>query len=90
MKFLLQLFENGWIISWINLKDRHELTNNMFFQYAQLKHAIFPRWKKIIFDYSDINENNLCQNHHIFRGARILPLAKLSSQEIYSILISTL
>ena len=33
----------------------------MFFQWAQLKHAVPPRWKKIIFDYSDINENDLCQ-----------------------------
>ena len=43
----------------------------MFFQWAQLKHAIPPRWKKIIFDYSDINENDLCQNHHVIKGARI-------------------
>ena len=58
----------------------------MFFQWAQLKHAIPPRWKKIIFDYNDINENDLCQNHHVIKGARILPLDKLSSKEIYSIL----
>ena len=62
----------------------------MFFQWAQLKHAVPPRWKKIIFDYSDINENDLCQNHHVIKGARILPLDKLSSKEIYSILISNI
>ena len=90
INFLSQLFENGRIISWINLKDRYELTNNMFFQWAQLKHAIPPRWKKIIFDYNDINENDLCQNHHVIKGARILPLDKLSSKEIYSILISNI
>ena len=59
-----------------------------FFQWAQLKHAIPPRWKNIIFDYNDINENDLCQNHHVVKRARILPLDKLSSKEIYSILIS--
>ena len=90
INFLSQLFENGRIISWINLKDRYELTNNMFFQWAQLKYAIPPRWKKIIFDYNDINENDLCQNHHVIKGARILPLDKLSSKEIYSILISNI
>ena len=62
----------------------------MFFQWAQLKHAIPPRWKKIIFDYSDITENDLCQNHHVIKGARILPLDKLSSKEIYSILRSNI
>ena len=59
----------------------------MFFQWAQLKHAVPPRWKKIIFDYSDINENDLCQNHHVIKGARTLPHDKLSSKEVYSILI---
>ena len=39
------------------------------------------------FDYNDINENDLCQNHHVIKGARILSLDKLSSSEIYSVLI---
>ena len=54
----------------------------MFFQCAQLKHAIPPGWKKIIFDYNDINEKDLCQNHHVIKGARTLPLDKLSSKKI--------
>ena len=62
----------------------------MFFQWAQLKLAIFSRWKQIIFDYIDINENDLCQNHHVIKGTRILPLDKLSSKKIYSILISNI
>ena len=78
------------IISWIDLKDRYELTSYMFFQWAQLKHAIPPRWKKIIFDYKNINENKLCQNHHVIKEATILPLDKLSSKETYLILISNI
>ena len=62
----------------------------MFFQWALFKHAIPRRWKKIIFDYNDINENDLCQNNHVIKGARILPLDKLFSKEIYSILISNI
>ena len=54
----------------------------MFFQWTQLKHAIPPRWKKIILDYSDINESDLYQNNHVIKGASILPLDKLSSKEI--------
>ena len=53
-----------------------------------MKHAIPPKWKQITFDYSDINENHLCQNHHVIKGTRSLPIDKLSSKEIYSILIS--
>ena len=40
------------------LKDRYEFTN-MFVQWAQLKHTIPARWRKLIFDYSDIKENDL-------------------------------
>ena len=46
--------------------------------------------EKIIFDCNDINENDLCQNHHVIKEARFLPLDKLSSKEIYSILISNI
>ena len=49
-----------------------------------------PRWKKKFFDYSDITKNDLCQNHHLIKGARILPPDKLSSKKIYSILISNI
>ena len=62
----------------------------MFFQWAKLKHAVPLRWEKIIFDYKDINENDLCQNYHVIKAARILPLVKLSPKEIYSILISNI
>ena len=56
------------------------MTNNAFFQWAKLK--------KIIFDYRDINESDVCQDRR--KAARVLPLDKLSSEEIYSILISNI
>ena len=84
---ILQLFENGRLISWVNLKNRYELTNDVFFQWAQLKHAVLVRRDKLNFDYSDIDENDLYQNHHVIKGARILSLHKLSCNKIYSILI---
>ena len=43
INLLSQLFENGRIISWVNLKDEYELTNDKFFQWAQLKRAIPTR-----------------------------------------------
>ena len=62
----------------------------MFFQWAQLKHVIPPRWKQTVFDYSNINKNDLYQNHHVIKRARILPFDKLFSMEVYSILISNI
>ena len=58
--------------------------------FSGLKRAIPTRWKTLIFTYSDIPKKKLCQNHHIINGARILSTVKLSSEEIYSILISNI
>ena len=38
--------------------------------------------------YSNVEEENWYQNHHVIKAARILSTDKLSSKEIYSILIS--
>ena len=86
--FWSQLFENGRIIS-VNLKDKYELRNDMFFQWSQLKHTIPTRWKTLTSNYSDIDQKNLCQNH-VIRGARILSTGKLSPMEMYSFLISNI
>ena len=69
-------------LSWVNLKDKYELMNDMFFQWAQIKHAVPTRWKTLISNYSDMDEENLCQNHHVTKEARILSTNKLSSKEI--------
>ena len=68
--YLSQLFENGRILS-VNLKDKYELRNDMFFQWPQLKHTIPTRWKTLTSNYRDIDNDNLCQNH-VIRGARNL------------------
>ena len=75
------------IISWVSLKDGYELMNDMFFQWAQLKHAAPTRSKTLIYNYSNIDEENLSQNHHVIIVARVLSTSKLSSKEIYSIII---
>ena len=41
----------------------------MFFQWAQLKHAIPVSWKKLIIEYSGVNGND-----HVIKGARIYHL----------------
>ena len=56
----------------------------MFFQWAQIKHAIPTTWERLISNYSDINEKDLCRNHQVIKVARILSTSKLSSKEIYS------
>ena len=54
----------------------------MFSQWAQLKHANLTRCKTLISSYSDIDEKNLYQNHHVIKRARISATGKLFSKEI--------
>ena len=81
INFLSQLFENDRMISLFNLKDEYGLTNDMFFQWDQLKHTFPTKWKTLISNYGDTDEKHLCQDHHVSKGARILSTDKLSSKE---------
>ena len=40
----------------------------------RVKQAIPVRWEKLIFDFSNINENVLYQIHHVIKGVRTLSL----------------
>ena len=88
--FLSQLFEGGSLKSWNDLKIEYNLTNETYFQWLQLKHAIPHKWKTIIKQNPGNVSDLLIHDHHLIKGARILTLEKLSSKELYSILITKL
>ena len=73
---------------WDNLKIEHQLTNETYFQWSQLKHAIPHKWKTIIKKNPGKVRDLLIQDHHLIKGARILTFEKLSSKELYSTLIT--
>ena len=73
------------------LKDEYHLDNDMYFQWAQLIHAIPQTWKDKIKQNLAKNESNLLVlNHQLIKNATILILDKLTATEIYSVLISSL
>ena len=47
MNFLSQLFEWGSLKPCNDLKIEYNLTNEVYFQWLQLKHAIPHKWKTI-------------------------------------------
>ena len=53
-----------------------------------MKHAIPHKWKTIIKQNPDNVSDLLIHEHQLFKGAWILTLEKLSSKELYSILIT--
>ena len=86
--FLSQLFEGGSLKSWNDLKIEYNLTNENYFQWLQLKHAIPHKWKTIIKQNPGNVRDLLIHDHHLIKGARIVTLEKLSSKELHSILIT--
>ena len=88
INFLSQLFEGQIFKDWKDLKLEFNLTDDMYFQWLQLKHAIPLNWKSIISsNLLDVN-NLLIQDHHLIKGSRVLSLDKLTSKEKYSLLVS--
>ena len=85
--FLSQLFEGGTLKSWSDLKIKYNLTNETYLQWLQLKHAIPHNWKAIIKQNPDNASSFLIHDYHFIKGVRMLTLEKLSSKELYSILI---
>ena len=61
---------------------------NSYFQWLQLISAIPEGWKFIIKETHESTTNLIIHDHHVIKGSRILTLDKLSSTEIYAILIS--
>ena len=87
--FLSQLFEGGSLKSWNDLTIEFNLTNELYFQWLQLKHAIPHKWKAIIKQNPGNVSDLLTHDHHFIEGAQIFTLEKLSSKELSSILITT-
>ena len=86
--FLSRLFEGGSLKSWNDLKIECNLTNEIYFQWLQLKHAIPHKWKTIIKQNPGNVSDLLIHDYYLIKGARILTLEKLSSKELYSVLIT--
>ena len=89
INYVSQLFRpDGSIKKWHELKTEHDLHESSYFQWLQLISAIPEGWKFIIKETHESTTNLIIHDHHVIKGSRILTLDKLSSTEIYAILIS--
>ena len=90
LNFVSQLFNtNGLIKAWHLLKQEYHLNNNSYFQWLQLINSIPEKWKLTIKQSSSDAKNLIIHGHHLIKGSRILILEKLTSKELYQILISS-
>ena len=73
---------------WDDFKLEYKLTNEAYFQWLQLKHTIPHKWKTSIKKNPSNVSKLLFQDHHLIKGVPILILERLSSKELYTILIT--
>ena len=83
-----QLFsDNGSIKKWHEFKREYNLHESSYFKWLQLVDSIPERWKFVIKENYENATNLIIHDHHLIKGSRVLTLDKLTSSEIYSILI---
>ena len=68
-------------------KREYDLHQNSYFQWVQLIDSIPEKWKFIIKKSNEIAANPITYDHHLIKGSRVITLDKLTSTEIYSLLI---
>ena len=89
INFLMQLVDrNGAFKDWNTLKHEYDLQNNLYFQWMQFIGAIPSTWKNIIKKNNDINTFTTTQ-HHFIQNSRVLTVQKVTSKELYWILMTT-
>ena len=89
INYVSQLFsDNGSIKQWHEFKREDNLHGSFYFQWLQLIDSIPQRWKIIIKENYENAINLIIDDHHLVKGSRVITLVKLTSTEIYSILIS--
>ena len=91
INFITELFNReGSVKNWNILKMELVLQNKDQFCWLQLVNAITEMWKKFIKQTSENTSLLVVKDHHLPRGSRIIILKKLSSIELYSLLISSI
>ena len=91
INFIAQLFNtDGSVKNWNTLKTEYALKNKDQFCWLQLINAIPEMWKKCIKQTLENTSLLVVKDHHLLKGSRIIILEKLSSKELYSLLISAI
>ena len=90
LNFIGQLFNvNGNIKPWKDLKIKFDLKDTHKIYWLQILDALPNTWKDIILKDKGNAKNLVIVNHHIVRNSQIYILKKLSSKELYLILVQT-
>ena len=88
LNYIWQMFKNnGELKSWNIIKNEFSLHENQKFTLMQISDAIPRSWKHTLITNVENIDNLVIHDHHLLKKNQILCLSKLSSKEIYSILL---
>ena len=80
--------DEGNTLPWLTFREKYDLHENLFFNWRQIIDAIPINWKKMIKNDNGASKKFMDRSPHLIYHARILPLDKLTSKELYKILFS--
>ena len=90
INYVGQLFKcDGKPKLWEELKNEFNLQGQLQFIYNQIIHSIPKSWKDALIANLENIKNLVFEGHHLIKNHKIYCLNKLSSKEIYSILIES-
>ena len=88
INFINQLFTSeGEFKDWNHIKRAFQLTDNLYYKFAQISHKIPKNWKQILRE-NRAETGSIYLDHHLIGNNLLLSLEKLISKGLYSILIS--
>jgi len=81
--FMSDLFVSGHLIPWVDFKEKFNLHDNDYFKWRQIISAIPQNWKNILTE----SEGLPPKIQHTLQLSRPLPVEKLTSKQLYILLI---
>ena len=89
INFVHQLFlPTGKLKYWSDIETEFNLSKSLHFQVMQLLNAIPLEWKKVI-EKNYVSQNLCLSSHHLIKNNNLNSIEKLSSQELYWMLIQS-
>ena len=85
--FIGDLFDGRKISTWQAFKNKNSLENKDHFKWIQIVNAIPKPWIKLIENHPENGNIEILREQHLNLLTRLLPLEKLTSKQIYGILI---
>ena len=90
IKFVKDVFaENGRLLKWNEFHQKYNLSSTHFFKWRQIVESIPKHWKHLIIQDQGKSRNNGILHQHLLDLTRQLCMDRMTSSQIYTILIRT-